>query len=45
MCIFKVARLAREQIEPKVREMEQKGDILPEIRDLVFQNGVRTFKE
>jgi len=24
-----------------VREMEEKGDILPEIRDLVFQNGVR----
>jgi hypothetical protein len=35
-----VSRLAREKIEPKVREMEAKGDILPEIRDLMFQNGV-----
>lgn len=35
-----MARLAREQIEPKVREMEQKGDVLPEIRQLMFDNGV-----
>ena len=36
----KVARLARERIEPVVKEMEAKGDILPEIRDLMFQSGV-----
>jgi hypothetical protein len=36
----KVSRLAKEKIEPRVREMEEKGDILPEIRELVFQNGV-----
>ena len=37
---YTVARLAKEKIEPKVKEMEEKGDILPEIRDLVFENGV-----
>ena len=35
-----MARLAKEKIEPRVREMEEKGDILQEIRDLVFENGV-----
>ncbi|RNA03839.1 short branched chain specific acyl- mitochondrial [Brachionus plicatilis] len=35
-----VSRLAREKIEPKVREMEQKGDVLPEIRQLMFDNGL-----
>jgi hypothetical protein len=38
-----VSRLAREQIEPKVREMEEKADILPEIRELMFKNGVCIF--
>ena len=35
-----VSKLAREKIEPYVREMEAKSDILPEIRDLMFQNGL-----
>jgi short/branched chain acyl-CoA dehydrogenase len=35
-----VARLAKEKIEPFVREMEEKGDVLPEIRDLCFKNGL-----
>ena len=35
-----MSRLAREKIEPRVREMEQKGDVLPEIRQLMFDNGV-----
>lgn len=35
-----VARLAKEQIEPHVKTMEDKGEILPEIRDLLFQNGL-----
>jgi hypothetical protein len=35
-----VSRLAREKIEPHVKEMEARADILPEIRDLMFKNGV-----
>ncbi|CAF0864612.1 unnamed protein product [Brachionus calyciflorus] len=35
-----VARLAKEKIEPKVREMEEKHDTLPEIRQLMFDNGL-----
>jgi hypothetical protein len=35
-----VARLAKEQIEPHVRTMEDRGEIPSEIRDLLFQNGV-----
>jgi hypothetical protein len=35
-----VSRLAREQIEPRVREMEEKGDVPAEIRELMFKNGV-----
>lgn len=35
-----MSRLAREKIEPRVREMEKKGDVMPEIRQLMFDNGV-----
>lgn len=35
-----VARLAKEKIEPHVKTMEDQCEILPEIRDLLFQNGV-----
>jgi hypothetical protein len=32
--------LAKEKIEPHVKEMEKRQDILPEIRQLMFDNGV-----
>lgn len=35
-----VARLAREQIEPHVKTMEERSEMLPEIRELLFQNGL-----
>lgn len=35
-----VARLAKEKIEPHVKTMEDQCEILPEIRDLLFQNGL-----
>ncbi len=39
----KVARLAKEQIEPNIKKMEDQCDVLPEIRDLLFKNGVSYF--
>jgi hypothetical protein len=38
--IIQVARLAKEKIEPHVKEMEKREDVLPEIKDLLFNNGV-----
>jgi len=35
-----VARLAKEQIEPHVRSMDESGVMLPEIRELLFKNGL-----
>lgn len=35
-----VARIAKEQIEPHVKTMENLGDVLPEIREIMFNNGV-----
>jgi hypothetical protein len=35
-----VSRLTKEQIEPFVREMDEKKDILPHIKQLMFDNGV-----
>jgi len=39
VCLL-VARLAKEKIEPHVKEMEKRQDILPEIKQLMFDNGV-----
>jgi hypothetical protein len=38
--VVQVSRLAKEKIEPHVKEMEKRQDILPEIKDLLFNNGV-----
>lgn len=35
-----VARLAKEKIEPLVKEMEKQEDILPEVRQMMFENGL-----
>ena len=35
-----VSRLAREQIGPVVREMENAGSVKPEIVNMLFENGV-----
>ena len=37
-----MSRLARDKIEPCVKEMERRGDILPDILKLCFDNGVNT---
>ncbi len=37
---FIVARIAKEQIEPHVRLMDEKAEMLPEIREILFKNGV-----
>lgn len=35
-----VAKIAKEQIEPHVREMDEKSLMFPEIRDVLFKNGL-----
>lgn len=40
-CFFVVSRLAKEQIGPVVREMEEAGHVKPAIVDMLFGNGVR----
>lgn len=38
--IFAVARLAKEQIEPYVAEMDEKSQMAPSVRKALFDNGV-----
>lgn len=38
---FLVSRLAKEQIAPVVREMEQLGHVKPDVLKMLFENGVR----
>jgi hypothetical protein len=40
-----VARLAREQIQPLVREMDEKSEMAASVRQALFENGVSVSKK